>query len=305
MNHVRTLTMIALASGIASCASVPHGASDDGQIRFGVLRGPLYDVSYVEWPGAGIPIVLLHGLGGNALWWGGLAKALPRRHIIALDLPGHGQSPSVADWRVSSLASTVVAAVDKRWRGPRVWGGHSWGGKLAVAAAALDKNTRGLILADSSPIAAGVISELFRSDMGALAEQLLDAELKTYRSVAEAMQAVQQLPQYQTWTPELHAAFRRGITTQGGRVTAVVTRERAAEILNSVDTSDLTVQAQRLTVPILSVSSEENRQMGVGVATALPHPTEVVVPGNHWVNVNAIKPFAAALAQWLKTNGLE
>ena len=48
--------------------------------------------------GAGKPLVLVHGLGGSWQTWSPILEALAaQREVIALDLPGHGQSAARAD----------------------------------------------------------------------------------------------------------------------------------------------------------------------------------------------------------------
>ena len=48
--------------------------------------------------GAGRPLVLVHGLGGNWQSWTPILDALAaKREVIAFDLPGHGQSAARAD----------------------------------------------------------------------------------------------------------------------------------------------------------------------------------------------------------------
>lgn len=43
------------------------------------------------------PLLLLNGLGGNIEMWEALATALPRHHLIMIDMPGTGDSPPCAD----------------------------------------------------------------------------------------------------------------------------------------------------------------------------------------------------------------
>jgi pimeloyl-ACP methyl ester carboxylesterase len=48
--------------------------------------------------GSGKPLLLVHGLGGTRQSWNTISPALARvREVIALDLPGHGQTPAEAD----------------------------------------------------------------------------------------------------------------------------------------------------------------------------------------------------------------
>lgn len=61
--------------------------------------------------GAGRPLVLVHGLGGNWQSWALVLDALAaKREVIALDLPGHGQSSARADSSTfAGLADSVAA----------------------------------------------------------------------------------------------------------------------------------------------------------------------------------------------------
>ena len=48
--------------------------------------------------GEGKPLLLVHGLGSTGLGWQPVTPALARhRRVIAIDLPGHGQTPARAD----------------------------------------------------------------------------------------------------------------------------------------------------------------------------------------------------------------
>ena len=61
----------------------------------------------LERRGSGPPIVLMHGAAGNASWFKPLIDALPARHVIALDMPGHGHSADASSWEMEDLAELV------------------------------------------------------------------------------------------------------------------------------------------------------------------------------------------------------
>jgi pimeloyl-ACP methyl ester carboxylesterase len=76
------------------------------------LRGGPYRLRYLE-AGSGPPLVLVHGLGSNALVeWGRLLPPLARRyHVYAPDLPGFGRSeqPAGADYSIPMQVEAVRA----------------------------------------------------------------------------------------------------------------------------------------------------------------------------------------------------
>lgn len=86
--------------------------------------------------GAGEPVVLLHGLGLNRRTWDAVVPLLTgAREVIAIDLPGFGQSP---DWptRLPRDLPTTAAALDAVFtalgvQNPHVVG-HSLGGLIAL-----------------------------------------------------------------------------------------------------------------------------------------------------------------------------
>lgn len=93
----------------------------------------------VQVAGEGPPLVLLHGLGGSARYWAGIAPLLAQtRTLIAPDLAGFGRSdkPRVdytRDFHVASVEEMLAAlAVDGRFD----IAGHSMGGILGALVAA-------------------------------------------------------------------------------------------------------------------------------------------------------------------------
>ena len=103
--------------------------------------------------GSGPPVVLLHGWGGSIASFGPIPSILAERcHVIALDLPGFGQTP-LPDraWGACDFATLVADFIRQRELGPVVLVGHSHGGRTAIALAAREpKLTRKLVLVDSA-----------------------------------------------------------------------------------------------------------------------------------------------------------
>ena len=105
-----------------------------------------------EWPGEGPTFVMLHGLGASQLSWIQVAEPLSGLgRVVAIDLPGFGESPS-AGRRAGLMdqrrtVSKLIASLDV---GPVVLVGNSMGGGLGIVQAAVEPETvRGLVLTNS------------------------------------------------------------------------------------------------------------------------------------------------------------
>lgn len=106
---------------------------------------------YVDDGGQGeIPVVFLHSLAGNSAQWSPQLEHLRRsRRTLALDLPGHGKSPTPESFRIPALASTVSGALDEWGIDRFVLVGHSAGAAVAIALAARRPDrVAGLLLLD-------------------------------------------------------------------------------------------------------------------------------------------------------------
>ncbi len=103
-------------------------------------------------PGAP-PLLLLHGITGQARSWDRVARALtPEHRVLALDLRGHGESEAApdGDYRVVTLAADLAAVIEALALGPCVVVGHSLGGRVAIAhAAAHPEQVSRLVLVDA------------------------------------------------------------------------------------------------------------------------------------------------------------
>lgn len=104
--------------------------------------GPAYEfaeleigkIRYTERSGDGVPVVLIHGFGGDLDNWlfniDALAEKAP---VYALDLPGHGQSvKAVANPNLETMVSAVIQLMDHLKLEKAHFVGHSMGGLVAA-----------------------------------------------------------------------------------------------------------------------------------------------------------------------------
>ncbi|MDO8615117.1 MAG: alpha/beta hydrolase [Dehalococcoidia bacterium] len=95
---------------------------------------------YLDWGGAGPPLLLLHGLASNAHIWDLTAPYLASRfRALAVDQRGHGRSdkPDGEDaYTFAEVTADLAALVAALGLGRPVVAGHSWGGGVAAQFAA-------------------------------------------------------------------------------------------------------------------------------------------------------------------------
>ena len=130
------------------------------------LQTPFFDqfvevggtpIHYLTWGEPGRRgLVFVHGGGAHAHWWTHIAAHYSRQYrVVAVDLSGHGDSGrrdqySLELWAEEVIAAAAAAGVD----GPPVVVGHSMGGFVSIATAALHPDAlEGVIVVDS-PVAA-------------------------------------------------------------------------------------------------------------------------------------------------------
>jgi len=85
--------------------------------------------------GAGAPMVLLHGLGFSRRSWDPVVPALAEHFdVLAVDLPGFGNSPALAGVTPvpAALAATVAGLLDDLGIGSAHIVGNSLGGWVAL-----------------------------------------------------------------------------------------------------------------------------------------------------------------------------
>ena len=156
--------MLDLPSAVAAVLAAPSGLVDRGERTVTTAAGIPF--SALTWgdPRAR-PLILIHGITASArIWWRvGPALAAVGRRVVAVDLPGHGQTGHWAGHRrvrdnAADVASWIRAAgLDL----PEVQVvGHSWGAMTAAALPAAGFRPATLVLLDPPSIPFAIISQL-------------------------------------------------------------------------------------------------------------------------------------------------
>jgi pimeloyl-ACP methyl ester carboxylesterase len=145
-------------------------------VQVGILR-----IHYLEHPGGGTPVVLIHGLPGTAQDWEDVTPLLAGHRTIAIDRPGFGYSTGgyvTFDRQLQALHELLAKLhVDRP-----ILVGHSYGGTISLGfAERYPDEVRGLVLVDAA--AAGQHGSAFERAQAHLVKLM---QLPVIRQIANA-----------------------------------------------------------------------------------------------------------------------
>jgi pimeloyl-ACP methyl ester carboxylesterase len=178
-------------------------------------------IHFLDWGGRGEPAVLLvHGLSSTAWAWTPVARRVAAaRHVVGLDLRGHGLSDAPTDpYTAEILAADVVAVAEGAGllaEGPIVLAGHGFGGIVAaLGAAVLGERCVRLVLVDGgwedAEESTGLDVEEFRRGLDEPPEVL--ASMRAYLADRAAWDPA-------TWDADQERAARAAVVeTPAGKV---------------------------------------------------------------------------------------
>jgi len=113
------------------------------------------DIHWMAWGDEGLPgLVFVHGGAAHLHWWSGLVGLFADDHrVVALDLSGHGDSGRREEYNLAEWTREVAAiGVASGCAGPPVVVGHSMGGFVTIAVAALQPAALSGALILDSPV---------------------------------------------------------------------------------------------------------------------------------------------------------
>lgn len=142
--------------------------------------------------GSGPAVVLVHGFGSSIYTWKDVIGPLAARHdVVALDLPGFGQSDQPADLSFEDFPRAVVGLMDRLSLDRAALVGNSMGGAAAVVVAARHpERVLALVLIDAAGFNLAeadrpVIVRLTGSPLGALVSALPGKRLAVEASLRQ------------------------------------------------------------------------------------------------------------------------
>lgn len=153
---------------------------------------------YRETPGAGGPLLCLHGITSNARAWDGLALELaPEYRVLAPDLRGRGDSDKpFDDYGLATHAADAVALLDHLGIARAVVIGHSMGALIGMMlAATYPDRVAGLVLVDHGVNTPPEAIEALRPFWARLS--------RDYPSWEAFLEQMRPSPAYPRWTPAI------------------------------------------------------------------------------------------------------
>ena len=243
--------------------------------------------------GDGPPLVVLHGLFGQAKNWATIAKGLADgRRVIAADLRNHGASPWAEEMTYPSIAADVAGLIDRLPEGRAELLGHSMGGKAAmVLALTRPELVDRLIVADIAPVAYS------GGSLVGFVDAMLAVDPSRYASRKEVEQALKRAVQDPGIRQFLLSNLTRG--AQGFRWTLNLRAIRAAmDTLTGWPDVDGRFDGQTL-----FLAGERSDYLTEAARPAIdrhfPDARIERVPAGHWIHAEAPQATLAALRGFL------
>src|SRR5665213_1937149 len=130
------------------------------------IATPPADIRVIQSSGTGMPVVLVHGSGASkAVFARQFESPLAQTNrLVAMDLPGHGESGNARDpandYTIKGFAATVGAVLDRLEIERAVVFGWSLGGHIAIDLMSWHPAVAGLMLTGTPPIQRGPLGLL-------------------------------------------------------------------------------------------------------------------------------------------------
>ena len=278
------------------------------------VGGPVH---YIDFGGDGSPLVMVHGLGGNALNWMDVGPEFAKRHhAVAVDLAGFGQTPLFArSAAVGANAELVVRFIEKVFGEPVVLIGNSMGGHISVLIGAdhpelaerivlVDPAVPGVHVRRPAPSMLGMMAAL---SVPGLAENLLDRRVKSItpeQLVREILSVVCADPsRLSREIVEAHIQLTRERETLGAQNNRAFLQATRSLGLRMADPR-FWARARQVKAPVLVVHGDLDRLIPVAAARELVRRThgwtlEVLDGVGHVPMMETPEVFIDVVSDWM------
>lgn len=280
-------------------------------------RGPAGSplrVHYLDWGGAGTPLVLIHGLSSSCRIWDLTAPLLARGfRVVAVDQRGHGLTDRPdSDYTFEEVCGDLAVLLDAFGFERPILVGHSWGAGVVLQHAAEHPETvRGLVLVD------GGMTEISAALTWEEAEKVMrppdidGVPLERFIGFASRWPHVRDV-----WSPQVQDMLLASFLIEDGRVYRRLRMENHMKVVRAIYQQRPSELYPRITAPVLLVPANRQpeteqekawqraRERGIGAALRLlpdahlwpmedtPHDVPVFRPEHL---ASAIRKFAGGL----------
>lgn len=243
----------------------------------------------------GAPVlVLLHSIAtSSAMWDEQIAALSDRFRVIAVDLPGHGQSPALAgEPSMADYADAVTDALAPVFAGRAIFVGLSFGSMIAQQIGArYPDRVAGLILSNGVAYAPPPVGAAWQ-------ERIATAE-------SEGM-ASQVGPTMARWFTSEFLASRPESTTDAvariGQLVAATPVQGYVQAARAIAALDNRALLPTIAAPTLVLAGEGDTaaptEAVATIAAAIPGAIYRVLPGAHLVNVEHSEAYSRLLAEF-------
>jgi len=257
---------------------------------------PTYTINANTWSfddtGTGTPIVLVHGFPLDRRVWAQVVPRLAKQRVIAVDLPGFGQSTLAKPFTIASLAVDLHQLLAHLRALPAFVGGLSMGGYVSLAfAKQFAGDMRGLILVDTKAAGDSAEAKAGRVAMAALVREKGSAAVT--EQMLPKMLGAGALP--------TRPALARQLTQM---MEACPAPTIAAACLAMKDRDDFTALLPELKMPVLIVVGETDAitppAMAAAMRAAITGAKLAVIPAaGHLAPIEQPQLVGQAMAQFV------
>jgi pimeloyl-ACP methyl ester carboxylesterase len=278
------------------------------------LDGPVH---YLDFGGDGKPLLMVHGLGGNAMNWMAVGPELSRSHrVLALDLAGFGRTPLFQrSATLGANAELVHSFIEQVVGEPTILMGNSMGGHIAILEAAdhprwvaalilVDPAIPGVHVRRPDPTMLGVMAAL---TLPGLADFVIDRRARTLgpeRLVRETIALVAADPsRVDSAMIDAHVQLMRERGNLGRQASRAFLQAVRSLGLRMADPR-FWARMKKVEAPTLVVHGELDRLIPISAARDLvrrrPDWTLVVIEGvGHVPMMETPDLFLRVVSQWL------